>query len=96
MLFSNTLSARQCLNPITLPNYLNAFCKITTFPMSSQSKCVGLVQEAKNKHASLRKITSIITDLCDPISHCDFNLGKYMIPELEDDIFLYEVKIRTV
>jgi hypothetical protein len=35
MLYTGLLNSRQCLNPITLPNLFETFCKITTFPMSS-------------------------------------------------------------
>ena len=96
MLYSGMINSRQCLNPITMPNLFETFCKITTFPMSSQSKCVELVQKVKNRQGSLKEIITTINEECDPVNHCDFDLRRYMKPELEDDIFLYNVKIKTI
>ena len=41
-------------------------------------------------------VINIIKNVCPPIHRCDYNLKRYAYKKLEDDEYIYAIKVKTL
>ena len=93
----------MCLNPQTLSDMIQVLGKITIMSRSDQAQCVKYMEQIKKGFGGgtigrRQRIISLIRDQCAPaeVKKYDFDLRKYAGNQLEDDIYIYEIKVKTL